>query len=323
MDLLYFLLALVAGLIVLIKSSDLFVEGSAQTATYFGMSQFLIGVLIVGFGTSAPEMLVSAASALDHVPALALGNAYGSNITNIALILGATALISPIIIDKNVLLKETPKLIISIVISFGLLWDGEISRVDGFILIIIFSILMIRMILLSQKNSKNNMDEKKAHENISIGKALSKVVIGITILVLSSKLMVWGAIGIAKYFNIKDLIIGLTIVAIGTSLPELAASITAARKGNNDLAIGNIIGSNLFNTYIVVGIAGAITPINSGSDVIYRDLPIMTLLTISIFIFGFPKKSLGGKGEIGRVHGIIWLLAYASYTTYLAYTSIG
>lgn len=320
MDLLLFSLGLIAGLIFLLKSSDIFVEGAAQTAKYFGMSQFLIGVLIVGFGTSAPEMIVSATAALSNSPELALGNAYGSNIANIALILGVTAIISPIMIDKKVLFKEAPKLIIAIIISFALIYDNEISKIDASILLSIFAIFLLRMILLSKKDNENN--NKETNEKINIKKALVMVILGVTILILSSKLLVWGAVGIAKFFNVSDLVIGLTVVAIGTSLPELASSVAAAKKGNNDLAIGNVIGSNLFNTYVVVGIAGVIAPIHATPDILFRDMTIMTILTISLIIFGLPQKRLNDKGIITRIKGSSWLIIYLGYTAYLVFDAI-
>lgn len=325
MELLYFILALAVGIAVIVKSSDVFVDGAAQTACYCGISQFIIGVIIVGFGTSAPEMLVSATAAFDGAPDLALGNAFGSNIANIALILGTTAVISPIIINRQVLFKETPKLLISTAIVAAFLWDDKISRIEAIILIVVFVILMGRMILISAKNKNSEIETETdipKPEDISLGKALLKVVIGITLLVLSSKMMVWGAVGIAKILNISDLIIGLTIVAVGTSLPELAASVTAARKGNNDLAIGNVIGSNLFNIYMVIGIAGAITPIESSPEVLYRDIPIVTALSVSIIIFGLSGTKGGNSGKINRIHGLIWLLSFVGYTAYLVSTAV-
>ncbi|MCI7353857.1 MAG: calcium/sodium antiporter [[Actinobacillus] rossii] len=319
---LYPSLAIIGGLLLLIWSADRFVDGAAATACHFGMPQLLIGIVIIGFGTSAPEMIVSAFSANNGNPGIALGNAYGSNITNIALILGLTALILPLAVNSQVLKQELPVLIFVTVLSALLIMDGDVSRLDAWILLAVFFIYMSWTTWNGLRNKDDSLaidvkEELQEQAYMSLGKALLWVVIGLALLMGSSQLLVWGAVEVAHYFGVSDLIIGLTIVAVGTSLPELASSIMAARKNEVDLAVGNIIGSNLFNTLAVVGIAGAISPMHVGQEVFTRDMSVMSALTVLLFIFGFGKK-----GEINRFKGAILLLAYIGYNAYLFQTAI-
>lgn len=316
------ILAVIGGLLLLIWSADRFVDGSAATARHFGMPQLLIGIVIIGFGTSAPEMIVSAFSAINGNPGIALGNAYGSNITNIALILGLTALILPLAVNSQVLKQELPMLIFVTALSAFLVMDGEVSRLDAWILLSVFFLYMAWSIWKGLHNRDDSLtndikEELQEQKYMPLGKALIWVVIGLVLLMASSQLLVWGAVEIAHYFGVSDLVVGLTIVAIGTSLPELASSIAAARKNEVDLAVGNIIGSNLFNTLAVVGIAGAISPMRVGQDVFTRDMLVMSSLTILLLIFGFGKK-----GEINRFKGLIFLLAYIGYNFYLFKTAL-
>ncbi|MDG2957561.1 calcium/sodium antiporter [Exercitatus varius] len=315
-------LAIIAGLLLLIWSADRFVDGAAAVARHFGMPQLLIGIVIIGFGTSAPEMIVSAISAVNNNPGIALGNAYGSNITNIALILGCTALISPLAVNSQVLKLELPILLLITAISAYLIYDGEVSRSDAVILLLIFAIYMSWTVWhgLTQKSDTlvgDLQEHLSTREYMPLIVSIIWVLVGLILLIGSSQLLVWGAVEMAKYFDISDLVIGLTIVAVGTSLPELASSLMAARKGEVDLAVGNIIGSNLFNTLAVVGIAGAISPMHVGQEVFSRDMLVMSALTVLLLIFGFGKK-----GEINRLKGLIFLLAYIGYNTWLFNTAI-
>lgn len=314
--------AIIGGLLLLIWSADRFVDGAAATARHFGMPQLLIGIVIIGFGTSAPEMIVSAFSALNGNPGIALGNAYGSNITNIGLILGLTALVLPLAVNSQVLKQELPVLIFVTALSAFLIMDGDVLRLDAWILLGIFFIYMGWTIWAGLRNRDDSLvhdvkEELQEQEYMSLAKALMWVVIGLALLMGSSQLLVWGAVEIARYFGVSDLVVGLTIVAVGTSLPELASSIAAARKNEVDLAVGNIIGSNLFNTLAVVGLAGAISPMYVGQEVFTRDMPVMSVLTILLLVFGFGKK-----GQINRVKGLILLLAYIGYNFYLFKTAI-
>lgn len=306
-------IALIAGLVILVLSADYFIEGAASLAKALGMSTLLIGILIIGFGTSAPEMLVSAISSLNNAPEVALGNAYGSNITNIALILGLTALIKPVAVNSEVIKKELPILFVATLISAYLVYDDWLSRMDAFLLLGIFFAYMLWTIYNARKNKVRQ--EETAENKLSTPKALIFMIGGLLSLMASSKALVWGATEIARYFGVSDLVIGLTVVAIGTSLPELATSIIAARKGETDLAVGNIIGSNIFNTLTVVGISGAILPFHVSDAVFNRDMVILILLTASLFFFGYGCKNK--QGQINRIEGLLLLFVYLGYNAVL------
>lgn len=312
--------AIVLGLIVLVWSADRFVDGASATARYAGMPPLLIGMIVVGFGTSAPEVVVSVIAAIQGNPGLALGNAYGSNIANIGLILGVTALISPIAVHQQVLRKELPVLLLISVLSLALLWNGVLSRLDAVILLSIFTLLLSWSIRQGMRHSARVeavRENLPADDNqMSRKQAIFWLVLGLLLLVVSSRFLVWGAVDIAHAFGVSDLVIGLTIVAVGTSLPELASSIAAIRKNQHDLAIGNVIGSNLFNTLIVVGLAGIIHPMQVASEVINRDFVIMLGLTVLLLILGYGFK--GKQGQLGRVKGAILLTIYVGYTGWLA-----
>lgn len=317
-------LAIGFGLALLIWSADRFVVGAAATARYFGMPPLLIGMVIVGFGTSAPEMVVSAISAAQGNPGIALGNAYGSNITNIALILGATALVSPILVHSQVLRKELPILTAITVLAASQLWDGTVSRLDAVLLLVVLCGLMGWTIWQGIKRKTDPLGREVELElmvnPMPIRRASLWLLVGLVLLVVSSRILVWGAVEIAHGFGVSDLIIGLTVVAIGTSLPELASSIVACRKGEHDIALGNILGSNLFNTLAVVGIAGVIHPMVVGPEVFSRDILVMSVLTLSLFVFGY---GFWAPGRINRLEGVILLACYISYNAYLARTVFG
>ncbi|MYL23403.1 calcium/sodium antiporter [Halomonas alkaliantarctica] len=314
--------AIIVGLALLVWSADKFVEGSAVTAGHFGMPPLLIGMVVVGFGTSAPEMVVSALAATQGNPGLALGNAYGSNISNITLILGITALISPIVVHSQVLRKELPLLALITLLTYWLLWDGRLSFFNALVLMAVFAGLLGWSIYqgMTQKSDPmaTEVEAELESQGMTIKKAVFWLVIGLGLLILSSRILVWGAVDLATAFGVSDLIIGLTIVAIGTSLPELASSVIAARKGEHDLALGNILGSNLFNTLAVVGIAGLISPMAVAPEVLSRDLAVMTALTLSLFVIGYGFR---GPGRINRVEGGVLLACFIGYTVYLITTA--
>ncbi|OGS99289.1 MAG: calcium/sodium antiporter [Gallionellales bacterium RIFCSPLOWO2_12_FULL_59_22] len=314
--------AIIFGLVLLVWSADRFVGGAASAARHFGMSPLLIGMVIVGFGTSAPEMTVSALAAWQGNPGLALGNAYGSNIANIALILGLTALIGPIAVHSRVLEKELPLLTAATALAAWQVWDGEITRFDAWVLLGAFAAVMGWSIWQGTRKRSDALGSEMAHElrvhAMPLRRALFWLVAGLALLIVSSRILVWGAVEIAQGFGISDLVIGLTIVAVGTSLPELASSIIAARKGEHDIALGNVIGSNLFNTLAVVGIAGAINPIPVAAEVFSRDMLAMAALTVSLFVFCYGFR---GPHRISRLEGGILLLCYAAYTIFLLATA--
>jgi len=312
------ILAVACGLALLVWSADRFVDGAAATARYFGMPPLLIGMVVVGFGTSAPEMVVSALAASQGNPGIALGNAYGSNITNIGLILGLTALISPIAVHSQVLRKELPLLMVVTGLAAFQLWDSELTRDDAVVLLIVFGGLMawtIRQGLQQRTDTLAGEMEQELRDNaIPIGTALSRLAIGLVLLIVASRVLVWGAVEIARGLGVSDLIIGLTIVALGTSLPELASSVMATRSGEHDIALGNILGSNLFNTLAVVGIAGTIHPFSVGPEIISRDILVTGILTGSLFIIGYGFR---GPGRINRFEGAALLAGYLLYNTFL------
>lgn len=315
-------LAVLIGLMLLVWSADRFVEGSASAARHFGMPPLLIGMVVIGFGTSAPEMVVSAIAAYEGNPGIALGNAYGSNITNIGLILGLTALISPVAVHSQILRRELPLLSMVTGLSVWLLWDGEITRWDAVCLFVVFAGQMGWSIHSGMQNKPDQLaadvEQELDEHGMPVRRALMWLFVGLLVLIVSSRLLVWGAVEMARGFGVDEMMIGLTIVAIGTSLPELAASIIAVRKGEHDLAVGNVIGSNLFNTLAVVGIAGAIHPMQIGEDVLGRDVLVMGILTLSLFALGHGVRR---AGYIHRSGGGLLVSCYAGYLGYLIISS--
>ncbi|MEH8019757.1 MULTISPECIES: calcium/sodium antiporter [Rheinheimera] len=316
--------ALIAGLVLLVWSADRFVGGAAATARYAGMPPLLIGMLIVGFGTSAPEMVVSAMASADGNPALALGNAYGSNITNIALILGLVALLSPIAVNSQVLRKELPILMLVTLFAGWQLFDHQLSRLDAWCLLAVFFALVSWSIWQGMRNPQDTMaidmqGELAQSSSMTLKQAIMWLVVGLVLLIAASRLLVYGAVFIAQSLGVSDLIIGLTVVAVGTSLPELASSLIAIKKGEHDIALGNIIGSNLFNTLAVVGIAAAINPMAVDAVVLTRDWTLMAVLTAAVFVMGYGYKK---QGRINRLEGAILLTIFVGYTGYLISTII-
>ncbi|HHL32605.1 MAG TPA: calcium/sodium antiporter, partial [Oceanospirillales bacterium] len=254
---------LIVGLVLLVYSADKFVIGAAATASYLGVSSMVVGLIVIGFGTSAPEMVVSAIAAMKGNPHLALGNAIGSNITNIALVLGVGISVSPLLICSNTVKRELPILLVVTLFVLLLMWDGEQSRMDGAILIASMFSMALWMAWLGLRKSRDKdilEDEFEAEmpQNVSKKAAWLWLLFGIIMLPVASHLMVHGATTIAKMMGMSDVIIGLTIVALGTSLPELSATIACMKKNEHDLALGNIIGSNMFNLLGVLGISASI-----------------------------------------------------------------
>ncbi|WP_300419905.1 calcium/sodium antiporter [uncultured Pseudoalteromonas sp.] len=317
-----FILAILVGFVLLIWSADRFVDGAAVSAKYAGMPSLLIGMIVVGFGTSAPEMLVSAMAAADGSPELALGNAVGSNIVNIGLILGITALIAPITVHSLIVKKELPLLLAVSALFALLIVDGDLSRFDAGILLFGFCSFIGWSIYSGLKSKNDSLEKDVEHElnvqTMSLKAAITWLIVGLVVLIASSRLLVWGAVNIAELMGISDLIIGLTIVALGTSLPELAASIAAARKGEHDIAIGNVIGSNIFNILAVTGIAGMIAPaVKLSPDLLSRDWLAMLSLSIFLLIFAYGHR---GIGRVNRAEGIGLLLIFIAYNAWLFFS---
>lgn len=315
--------AILVGLILLVWSADRFVDGAAATASHLGVPTLLIGMLVIGFGTSAPEMMVSVLAAGQGNPGLALGNAYGSNITNIGLILGVVALLSPLAVHSQVLKQELPLLGAVTLVSAWFLLDGSLSRMDAVLLLVLLVAVLGLSIWRARRGEGDalgvNTEQDIAGNAMTLRAGVVWTLLGLVLLIVSSRLLVWGAVDIAQAFGVSDLIIGLTVVAIGTSLPELASSISAVRKNEHDLVLGNVVGSNLFNTLGVVGLAGVIAPIGAGAEVLARDWPVMAGLTLAVIIFGIGWR---GQGRINRIEAGALLATYIAYTGYLVYTVI-
>lgn len=315
-------MAVTAGLIILVAGADRFVAGAAALAKCLGVPTLLVGMLVIGFGTSAPEMLVSATAAARGAPGIALGNAFGSNIGNILLILGVCALIRPLRATGPVVRRELPLLLGVTAVAALLIVDGTVSRLDAAILLAVFAAsvgISIRKALCGTDGGAEEQPVADKQESAMPGKhplawAVIWVAVGLVMMLAASELLVWGAVEIAHYFGISDLIVGLTVVAVGTSLPELASSVVATRKGEDDLAIGNIIGSNIFNSMVVVGIAGLIAPIPAERAFIVRDIPVAFAATLLLYAV---SRGRAGPGIITRREGALMLTLYAAYVSWL------
>ena len=299
--------SLLIGFTLLVWSADAFTDNGAKIARIFNISPLIIGLLIFGFGTSAPEMLVSGLAAYDGHPELSIGNAFGSNIFNIGLVLAVAAIIHPVIVEKNVLKKEWLFLFLSTLVIGFLLMDGFLSFVDGSILLILLLLFLYYVFNESKKdNSLENEASEDTSKDQSKGKTWLLLIISLVILVSRARLVVWGGTNLALAFGVSDLIIGLTVVALGTSLPELAVAISSALKKQHQMIIGNIIGSNLFNSLGVLAIPGLILPFQIPSEVMSRDYIYMLIFTLLILIFSL-------KLRISRFGGLILLTILASY----------
>ena len=299
--------SLLIGFTLLVWSADAFTDNGAKIARIFNISPLIIGLLIFGFGTSAPEMLVSGLAAYDGHPELSIGNAFGSNIFNIGLVLAVAAIIHPVIVEKNVLKKEWLFLFLSTLVIGFFLMDGFLSFVDGSILLILLLLFLYYVFNESKKdNNLENEVSEDTNKDQSKGKTWLLLIISLVILVSSARLVVWGGTNLALAFGVSDLIIGLTVVALGTSLPELAVAISSALKKQHQMIIGNIIGSNLFNSLGVLAIPGLILPFQIPSEVMSRDYIYMLIFTLLILIFSL-------KLRINRFGGLILLTILASY----------
>ncbi|HHF3147579.1 TPA: calcium/sodium antiporter [Vibrio diabolicus] len=308
---------LIVGLVLLVWSADKLVFGSAAIARNVGISPLVIGMTILAMGSSAPEMMVSATAAWDGKTDTAVGNVLGSNIANIALILGITALIKPLSISSAVIRRELPLMIAVTVLAGILLWNSHLGFYEGVLLFVLFGAFLFAMLQISRKEQKSGdvfLDDQESEipEGISNPKAIMWVVIGLILLPLAASMLVDNAVIIAKYFGMSDLVIGLTIIAIGTSLPELAASLAGVLKGEDDMAVGNIIGSNVFNILAVMGIPGIINPSVLSEYAMGRDFWVM--LGVSLLLVAM---CLGKSRSINRIEGAILFACFLGYQVYL------
>ncbi len=306
------------GFIALIWSANLLVAGAASIARNLGISPLIIGLTIVSLGTSAPEILVSLTASLSNAGPLAIGNAIGSNIANIALVLGVTALVAPMTVDEKCLKREIPLLLLATVGVGALILDGMLSVQDGYLMLASMTIIIIFLVLsqLGGADQATNPSDNPMPELTPL-RAWFAFLFGLVILILSSKLLVWGAIIVAEELGISELIIGLTVVAVGTSLPELAASIASALRGHTAIALGNIIGSNLFNLLAVMSIPGIVGGQMLDPEAISRDYASMAALTfflaLAIYVSAKRSKSVPKHAYIGRIMGAVLVSAYALY----------
>jgi cation:H+ antiporter len=306
------------GLAILSWSADKFVYGASALAKNLGVSPMMIGLTIVAMGSSAPEIVVSATASLAGNPDTAVGNSLGSNITNIALVLGLTAVLKPLVVSSTTLKRELPILLVITLIAVIFLSDNELTQIEGVTLITLFVLVLAGMAWLSFKVEKNDPliaeTEEEIPSDVPTINAVMWVIIGLVMLPLSAHFLVESAVFIAEYFGVSDLVIGLTIIALGTSLPELAASIAGVRRGEDDLALGNIIGSNIFNILAVLAMPGLIAPGAIDINASTRDSYVMLGLTVILFVFCF---NLRGTRQINRYEGGMLVIAFCAYQYWL------
>lgn len=313
---------LLIALVVLVWSANRFVHAAAVIAKLLKISPFIIGVVLLGFGTSLPEMLVSTFSAAAGKPEIALGNVYGSNIANIALILGLVGFLRPLPMTRKNLIHDLPMLLAVMGLTALLIYDNYLSRFDALILLVTFTAIMLYTIYREPKHiAIEEVESEIGAVKWSGKKAIFWAIAGLLLLVGSSELLVISAVNIARELGVSELLIGLTIVALGTSLPELSAAIAANRQGQNELVTGNIFGSILFNTTIVVGIAGMISPLNVVEEILSRDFPVMIIVTVILFLFSCNWRRTH-CGRISRLDGIFLMILYLAYNAYLIVQSV-
>ena len=310
-------LALIVGFIALVWSADRFVSGAAATANNLGASKILIGLTVVSIGTSAPEILVALAAAIEGTSILAVGNAIGSNIANIGLVLGVTAMVAPLPFSASVLKVELPWLIGVTLLALWCLHDLHLGVVDGLLLLAGLS-LIIHRLMRSQRRKPELpeaiQEELDELEDMPMGRALAYLVVGLAVLLVSAQTLVWAATEVAEYLGVSELIIGLTVIAIGTSLPELAATLAAAIKGHPDIAIGNVVGSNILNIVAVLAVPALIAPVGLEIHVLWRDYGMMAALTLLLVLFAY---GFGSRPIITRFEGCVMALAWIGYNVLL------
>jgi len=307
-------LAIIVGFALLVWGSDRFVFGASAIARNLGVSPLVIGLTIVGGGTSAPEALVSATAAFNGNPGIAIGNALGSNIANIGLVLGVTALVRAVTVRSQILRLEFPIMFGVIALAWLLLGEGTLDRRDGLILSLAFIGLLFFMAVIAMRARRSDPLQREFDQEIpadvGMGLAIAWFAIGLCVLLAGSQSIVWGAVGIARSFGVSDLLIGLTVLAVGTSLPELAAAITSILKNEPDIAVGNVIGSNMFNLLAVLALPGLIAPSMVPAEALQRDFPVMLTLSVALLIMAWGFR---GPGRIARWEGGVLVFAFISY----------
>ena len=312
------LLLLVLGFIALVWSADRFLSGAAAFATNLGVSKMLIGLTVVSIGTSAPEILVAVFAAIDGNPLLAVGNAIGSNIANIGLVLGITAIVAPLPFSAPVRKAELPWLIVATLLAIILLFDRHLSMLDGFVLL--GGLCVIMYLLMRGQNQSDDVLSASMQEELdelpdmSTMQAMAWLMIGLIVLLVSAQVLVYAATEIAIALGVSEMIIGLTIVAVGTSLPELAATIGSAVKGHPDIAIGNVVGSNILNILAVLSVPGIMASTDIDAAALWRDCGMMLALTLMLALFAYGINS---RAVITRFEGAVMLMAWIGYNALL------
>ena len=313
------ILLVIAGLVLLTWGADRFVHGAASAARNFGIAPLLIGLTVVAFATSAPEILVSVVAATQKEPGLAIGNALGSNIVNVGLVLGITAMIRPIKLESATLRREMSALLAVSLLTVSLFLDSYLSRIDGVVMLTGLVIVMVWLVRLGIRSSVNDPIkrdfEAEIPTDVSMSMALVWLAIGLGALLLGADLLVDGAIGVAKLLGVSEVVIGILVVALGTSLPELAVSLASALKGEYGLAIGNIVGSNIFNLLAVIGVAAAIEPAALAPTVLSLHVFVMVAFTLVLFAMTYDYD---GKTNLSRTEGSALLAALIAYYAYVA-----
>ena len=306
------------GLVLLIWGADRFVHGAAATARNLGIAPLLIGLTVVAFATSAPEILVSVVAALRGEPGLAIGNAIGSNIANIGLVLGVTAMIRPIKLESATLRREMPALLAVTLLTVSLFLDARLTNIDGYVMLTGLVIVMIWLARLGSRSAANDPIKKdfeaEIPDNVSMKVAIFWVAIGLGSLLIGAEWLVTGAVGIAKTLGVSEVVIGVTIVALGTSLPELVVSLVSVLKGEYGLAIGNIVGSNIFNLLAVIGVAATIEPMALHPSVLSLHIFVMVAFTLVLFAMTYDYD---GKARLSRLEGAALLAAFIAYDSYV------
>jgi len=306
-------LVILIGLLLLVWSADRFIDGASGIALNFKVPPLVIGLTIVSLCTSLPEMLVAGIAAMEGNNNLGIGNAIGSNIANIGLVLGVTALIAPLAVQSKLFKRELPVLFLVMLVALALMLDGELSQIDGIVLLVGLLLLVYWLYKLGMKERDAVLEaefEESVPVDMDLRHSVMWLVIGLIVLLISSRMVVWGAVEVATLLGVSDLVIGLTIVAIGTSLPEMVACIMSVLKNEADLAIGNIIGSNMFNIFAVLTMPALIAPGAFDGDTMSRDVPVMFVFTVALFVmaYGFKKA-----GRINRVEGGMLLTGFSAY----------
>ncbi|NIO39897.1 MAG: calcium/sodium antiporter [Burkholderiales bacterium] len=310
------------GFLVLAWAADRFVFGAAASARNLGLSPLMVGLTVVAVATSMPEVLISGIASWQGNAGLGMGNAVGSNIANIGLILGSTALFSPLLVRSSTLQRELPILLAITLIGIVLLVDGSLGRIDATVLLVLFGVVLYWLAHLGSRtrvgDPMSGEFDTRIPSNVPMRRAVGWLITGIIMLLLASRALVWGAVNIAQALGVSDLVIGLTIVAIGTSLPELATSIASAFRYQPDIAIGTVIGSNIFNLLAVLGVVGMIQPSLLPAELLTRDYPTMIALTLALFAMAY---GFGGSGRINRLEGAVLLACFVVYQLYIYFNA--